>query len=152
MAKRFRFRLETLLRVRQTREREVRRRLAAKRAEIARLDGLDALAEEEIARTQAALVADQQGRIDPVILQRGRVWIGHLRRAMTLRAAQRATLQAQLQQLLADLRQARTQTRVLDKLRERRWAEFRRARERQEQADADELARQLQGFDRPGER
>ncbi len=152
MAKRFRFRLETLLRVRQTREREVRRRLAAKRAEIARLDRLDALAEEEIARTQAALVADQQGRIDPVILQRGRVWIAHLRRAMTLRAAQRATLQAQLQQLLAELRQARTQTRVLEKLRERRWAEFRRARERQEQADADELARQLHGFDRPAER
>jgi len=152
MAKRFKFRLETLLRVRQTREREARRRVAAKRAEIARLDRLDAQAEEEIARTQAALVADQQGRIDPVVLQRGRVWIGHLRRAMTLRAAQRATLQAQLQQLLAELRQARTQTRVLEKLRERRWAEFRRARERQEQADADELARQLHGFDRNAER
>ncbi len=148
MAKRFQFRLQTLLRVRQTREREARRRVGAKRAEIARLDRLDALAAEEIVRAQAALVADQQGRIDPLVLQRGRVWIGHVRRAMTLRAAQRTTLQSQLQQLLAELRQARTQTRVLEKLRERRRAEYRRARNRADQTAADEVARQLHGLER----
>jgi flagellar export protein FliJ len=144
MARRFAFRLETLLRVRQLREREAKRKVAAKRAEIALLDRLDRQTAEEISRQQADLLAGQRdGRLDPLALQRGRAWLGHLRRMVALRQVQRVDLVRQWQQLQAAWHAARTQARIIEKLRERRWAEYQHDRARQEQAAADELAQQL---------
>ena len=144
MARRFQFRLETLLRVRQLREREAKRKVAAKRAEIALVDRLNTQTVEEISRQQAALLAGQrEGRLDPLTLQRGRAWIGHLRRTIGQRHVQRAELLAQWQELQAAWHAARTQARIIEKLRERRWEEYVHDRERKEQAAADELAQQL---------
>jgi flagellar export protein FliJ len=144
MARRFRFPLETLLRVRVLREREAKRKVAAQRAEIARLDRLNRQTAEEISRQQAELLTGQQrGRLDPPALQRGRAWIAHLRRTIALRQTQRLDLVAQLQQLQAAWLEARKQARILDKLRARRWEAYVHERARAEQAAADELARQL---------
>ncbi len=144
MARRFEFRLETLLRVRQLREREAKRKVATQRAEIARLDRLNRETADEIAGRQAALLDDQRaGHLDPPALQRGRAWIAHLRRTMALRYEQRTDMVAQLQQLQAAWQALRTQARVIEKLRERRWAEYRHERARHEQAAMDELAQQL---------
>ncbi len=144
MAKRFAFRLATLLRVRARRERAAPRNLAAKRAELARLDQLNEQTAAEITRAQAELLADQrQGRLDPLALQRGRAWVAHLRRTMALRATQRAALVGQLELLAAVWREARKQKRVIEKLRERRWAEYVHERARGEQAEAEEMAQQL---------
>lgn len=144
MARRFRFRLETLLRVRRTREREAKRNVSAKRAEIARVDLLNQQTAAEITSQQELLLVKQQaGQLDPLALQRGRAWLAHLRRTVAERHVQRTTLVTQLDQLQAILRDARTQTRVLEKLRERRLADYRRDRNRREQAVADELAQQL---------
>jgi flagellar FliJ protein len=144
MARRFEFRLETLLRVRQLREREAKRKVAAQRAEIARLDRLDRQTADEISRQQAELLEGQRaGRVDPLTLQRGRAWIGHLRRTIALRQVQRTEMLAQLQQLQGVWRAARTQARIIEKLRERRWEQYVRDRARKEQAAADELAQQL---------
>jgi flagellar export protein FliJ len=70
-------------------------------------------------------------------------WIAHLRRTMALRYVQRTEMVAQLQQLQAAWQALRTQARVIEKLRERRFAEYRRERTRHEQTTMDELAQQL---------
>ena len=148
MAKRFEFRLQTLGRVRELRQREAKRKVAAKHAEIALLDRLNEQTAAEISRQQALLLADQQqGRLDPLSLQRGRAWIAFLRRTIAQRHAQRADLTTQLQELLVAYREARTQMRIIEKLRERRWNEYVHERDRQEQAAADELAQQLLGYE-----
>jgi flagellar FliJ protein len=144
MARRFDFRLGTLLRVRQLREQEAKRKVAAQRAEIARLDRLNRQTADDILRQQAELLEGQQhGRLDPLSLQRGRAWIAHLRRTIALRDLQRAEMTARLQQLQALWHAARTQARIIEKLRERRWQQYVRERRRDEQAAADELAQQL---------
>lgn len=148
MARRFEFRLETLLRVRQSREREAKRKVAAQRAALARLDRLNADTMAEMSRHQQALLDDQRaGLLDPLSLQRGRAWIAHLRRTIAERHVQRRELVAQLQQLQAAFQQARTELRIIEKLRERRWSQYVRARDRNEQAAADELAQHLHRYE-----
>ncbi|MEW6251418.1 MAG: hypothetical protein AB1716_12280, partial [Planctomycetota bacterium] len=143
MPRRFVFRLETLLRVRELREREAQRKLAARRAELARLDRLNDETARAILRQQAELRAAQGGLLDPLRLQRGRAWIAHLRRTMTLRQAQRAELVARIDELAAAWREARKQKRMIAELRARRWSEYVLLRDREEQAASDELAQQL---------
>jgi len=144
MAKRFTFRLQPLLDVRELHEREAKRRVAAKGAEIARLDQLNEQTVREILRQQEYLLAAQQtGQLNPLDLQRGRAWIAHLRKTIGVRQAQKAGLQEELRVLQEQLREARTQTRIIEKLRQRRWNEYADRRDKQEQAAADELAQQL---------
>jgi flagellar export protein FliJ len=144
MARRFRFPLQTLLKVRQLREREAKRKVAAQYAEIARLDQLDQAARREIAARQGDLLDHQRHRyLDPRDLSRGWSWIAHLRSAMAQRQAMRAEMVKELERLQAEFRAARQQTRIIEKLRERRWDEYSRDRRRREQAAADEVAQQL---------
>ena len=148
MARRFQFRLETLLRVRQLHEREAKRKVAAKRAEIALVDRLNEQTAAEISRQQEVLLTGQrQGRLDPLTLQRGRAWIAHLRRTIGQRYVQRTDLVAQWQELQAAWHAARRAARIIEKLRARRWEEYVHDRERKEQAAADELAQQLLGHE-----
>lgn len=147
MAKRFEFRLQTLLDVRALREREAKRKVAVQRAKLAQLDQLDAQAYAEIEQQQAVLRAAQTtSALHPPDLQRGRAWVAYLRRSIAERAQTRATLRRELQDLLVALREARRQTRTLEKLREKQQAAYRRQRDRREQAESDELALQLQVF------
>lgn len=148
MARRFRFPLQTLLRVRALHEQEAKRKLAAKQAEIAQLDRLNRQATEEIA-AQHGVLRGEQGKavLDAVALQRGRAWIAHLRRTVAQRMPERLELVRQLGELQDALREARKQTRIIEKLRERRLSEHQRALLRAEQAASDELAQQMHGFD-----
>lgn len=147
MARRFHFRLQTLLEVRALREREAKRAFAARQAAIARLDELNRQTSTEIESQQAALLAGMQtGTLDLLAMQRGRAWIAHLRKTITQRLQQRAEMVASLESLRAAWTAARTQLRIVEKLRERRWARYRRDRQRREQTEADELARQLPLF------
>ena len=146
MAKRFRFPLETLLRVRELREREAKRKVGLKQAEIARIDQLNRQTYAEIDAHQQVLRQQQQGTLTPGELVRERAWIAHLRRTIVQRQVQRVQLVNELQALLEELRIARVQKRVIEKLRERRWEEYRRDRARCEQTEADELAQQLHAF------
>lgn len=146
MAKRFQFRLQTVLRVRELREREAKRRVAEKRAELARLDQLDRQTSDEIRAQQDALRGLQSGAaLNPAELSRGRAWIAHLQRTLAQRQLVRAGLLRELEQRLADWRAARQQLRILEKLRERRWAEYVHGRQQAEQFESDELAQQLHG-------
>lgn len=147
MAKRFTFRLETLLRVREIREREAKRKVGAKQAEIARIDLLNRQTADDITARQAALRGTQHGLVSAADLIRERAWIAHLRRTIVERQTAREEFVTHLQDLQETLRHARTQKRVIEKLRERRYAEHQRRNRLREQADSDELARQLHVFE-----
>lgn len=144
MARAFQFRLATVMRVRELREREALRCVAAKRAEIARLDQLDEDARREVAACLARLSAtQQQSRLDPDEIARARSWIAHLRRVAAQRQQLRVRLAAELKPLLAALHEAHKQTRVLETLRDRQREEHRRTQAIREQSEADETAREL---------
>lgn len=159
MAKRFTFRLETLLRVRKLREREAQRGVAAVQAEIVAIDGLTRQIHAEIAAQQAYVrgsfhAAPSAGvapvsrdeRLDTTNVIRGRAWIAHLQRMLEHQARERTKAETRLRDALQALIQARTQSQIVEKLRERRLNEYRERRERQDESAADELARQLQAF------
>lgn len=144
MARRFQFSLETLLKIRRLREREAQRKVGAQRAAIARLDEADAAGQEEIRRQQGALLNQQEaGGVDARALARGWAWIGAIRREMAQRQLQREDMQRVLAQLQDGWRTARKQTRIIEKLRERRWEEHRHDLQRREQAQMDEVALRL---------
>jgi flagellar FliJ protein len=143
VARRFRFQLEALLRVREVREREAKRKVGAKRAEIARIDDLNRQCAEEISRHQDRLRQGQLGTLDTAELARQRAWIAYLRGTVVERQALRAAMIKELERLREELREARKQKRIIEKLRQRRWDEYIRNRKRSEQAEADELAQQL---------
>lgn len=144
MARRFRFRLETLLRVRRIAEREQQRQLAARQAEVKRLDGLVAELHAEIARRQQALLGEQSTpALDAPSLSRQRAWIAYLRQMLHAQQNLRVRAASELEAARRRLQEARVRTRTVETLRERRWQEYRHERELAEQAESDELARQL---------
>ena len=145
MPRRFRFRLETVLRVRELREREAKRKVGAKLAEIAALDQLNQQAATEISKRQDDLNLSQQSEhLDTRELSGGRAWIAFLRRSIAQRQVTRASLLTELEKLRAELVAARTQTRILEKLRERKHEAWNREGQLREQAEMDDVARRLQ--------
>jgi flagellar FliJ protein len=146
--RRFQFRLETVLDVRRVREREARREVAARRLELSRVERLNHETRAAIGEQQDLLRGVQQsGAVEPAVLAQRRAWIAHLRQGLLQREALRRELQSRVAAALERLRLARQQTRTIEKLRERRHAEHRRAAQRHEQRISDELARQLPTFD-----
>lgn len=149
MARGFTFRLETLLRVRAVRERDVRRRLATERAELALLNRADDEAQTAIRSQQNSLLglqtgmAIQSGTIRPIELARGRAWIAHLQRDMAERALLRQQRERRILEVQNELREARQQTKMIEKLRERRWGDFAQDRRRREQRETDDVGQQL---------
>lgn len=144
MAVPFRFRLKTLLRVRDLREREARRKVAAKQAAIAQLDEASRAAAEEILRRESAMrVQVERGPVNATELLRERGWIGHLRRQILEQQQLRADLQRELESLQEAWRRARMDLKVMEKLRERRFEQHRRAQSLREQAETDEVAQKL---------
>ncbi len=143
MARRFRFQLETLLRVRELRQREAERRLAARQADLVRLDHLRDETAREVSVCQERLRERQAGKIDPRDLTARQAWIVHLRRCLASAEQQRAALQQELRDLRQNVQVARTQTRMLEKLRARRKDEHRRTVNHQQQNATEEVARQL---------
>lgn len=144
MAKAFRFRLDTLMRVREIREREAKRRVGAKRAEIARVEAAIRETGEEITRASGGLSAAQQKpALDVAELARERSWIAHLQRIVQQQTALRAALEQDHRGLLEEMRQAHVQLRIIQKLRERRWAAHQHEQTLREMGESDELARNL---------
>lgn len=144
MARRFRFSLATVQRVRESHEREAKRRVGVKLAEIAQLDQRVRSYEERIAQTQSGL-RELQGdeSLDITAVTRDRAWIAHLRRVIAQEGQKRAVLLQELAPLQAAMREARKQTRIIEKLREKRWTEHVRSEALREQHESDEMARDL---------
>lgn len=144
MAKRFVFRLETVRRVRELREREAQRAVAGMRAQIAQFEQQNAQAQHEIAEVQQRLANQQTlSSIDPTELSRGRSWIAHLRITILQRERQIAELSSKLQELLDVWREARKQLEIINKLRDRRLDAHRTMVRKYEQREMDAVAQRL---------
>jgi len=140
MAKRFRFRFETMLKARRQREdqhkRIVGRRLreiAATREELARIRRLESDGIESVRAVQ------QAGRIDPHQAVSYRAWVAHLHRSALDVQTRMAGLEARLAQERADLAEAAKQRRILEKLKERQWERHRLDEQRAETRASDDL-------------
>jgi flagellar FliJ protein len=145
VAKRFRFRLETVLRVRKLREREARRKLAVEYEKVARLDALITQTREEIENQMSALrLAQQTATLDPAAIVRGHAWSHHLQRMLLQQQELRSKAQQKVEQALGVLREARRASRAIEKLREKQWETYVAERDKQDQAEIEELAQQLQ--------
>jgi flagellar export protein FliJ len=145
MARRFVFRLETVQRVRALREQQAQRDLAAERAAITQLEQANAAAQREIAATHDRLVGAQRGaQIDATELARGRAWVAQLRAQILQREHQIAQHAAKLEALLDVWRMARKELKVIEKLRERRYAAYADDLRRREQLEQDEVAQRMQ--------
>ena len=144
MPKRFHFPLQTLLRVRSLSEREAKRRVGVVLAEIGRLEAtIDGL-QNDIRARQTGLCQQQSGlTLQPDELARGRMWIVSLRMQIARAHQEAQQRRAELAQRQSELAEARKQTRVIEKLRERRYEAWRKNISRHEQSGSDETARQL---------
>lgn len=137
--RRFRFRLERVLSMRRLRAQMLQQRVAVARA------ALRAAEQQLIAATAAyrdasdSLCQQEAAGVTAGLLRHGRLHLGHL--AETVAAGEGAVkaAQAALQTALHDLAKAQQAEKALERLRERRWLEYRREALKREQAQLDEL-------------
>ncbi len=141
MATQFKFRLEPLLRLRvqaeKTKQRIVARRLVAISEGQRRMEEIATQERDERARLREASGPGSMS-VDEVMASRG--WIGRLQRDRWAMGAQIAAHEKQLlieREALAD---AAKQRKILEKLRERRLAEYRMRMNRAEDRFLDETA------------
>lgn len=144
MAARFRFRLQTVLRLRELAEREARRQVGVKQAEIAQLDQQNLQTNNEIRQRQRLLTqAQSRAQLDLADLSQGRTWIARLRQAIWQRELVKAEKQKELDVLSDKWRETRKQLKIIEKLRERRAAAHRKAATKKETLELEETARRL---------
>lgn len=144
MARKFEFRLQTLLRVRALREQEAKRKLGAKQHEVAQAQrAIGALVGQIEQRQDVTREVLHRPHLDSGALARERAWTAHLRHMLAEHYQQRQALLTEVGRLREELRLARTQTRVVEKLRERRWEHYREQVAHTEQVETDDLARDM---------
>ncbi len=149
MAKRFVFRLETLLKLRRQREDKQKRVVAEWLRQISRVQREIRSLEEQIA-DQVGAMRDciGHGRIDVPWIARNRHWLSHLQRGRLEAEGHLRLLEARLAQERVVLVHAMKEKRVLEKLRERQEDRYRKELDRQEVLVADELSTVRYMFDR----
>jgi len=140
MAKGFAYRLEPLLKLRRRYEDEQKRVVAARLREISVLEQRQQVLEQEIVRQAEAMRrALGAGEVEMEHLRMSRHWMLRLRRGVletdAALSAERALLAAERQALA----EARKNTKVLERLKERRREEWWTAWQRREQAELDEM-------------
>lgn len=150
--KRFTFPLETLLRVRELREREAKRAVAVRQSELARIDRLSEATRREIHNSHETLRSRQSAGpavlLHPAELARQRAWIAHLQLLLLQQQQMRIDAAQQLAQSISNLNRARTSTKTVEKLKSHRLAAYRKRQNRHEQAASDDLAQQLLSLSR----
>ncbi len=144
MAKRFKFRLAALLDLRKRREEEQRRVVARRVREIQRSRG--ALSElhrrVDDAMAQARRDCDRPA-IDVASVLQGQRWRAHLKRRIGEQCAEIDGLASLLRDERMGLARRATERKAIEKLRERRLAEYHAARRRRERFEEDEIASNL---------
>jgi flagellar export protein FliJ len=140
MARTRTFQFETLLRLREQRQKEQERVVASRLRQIQALEFRRDRLNEQISK-QAELIrgAMQSREMDIDHLKLGRHWLGHLRRGVLEAQSEILTQRALLAAERASLVQVRKQTQVMDRLKEIHLAEYWAERDRREQLELDEL-------------
>lgn len=140
MAKRYKFRLETLLRLRKQQEDQQKRVVASRLREVRTLRERSQYLSTEIAHHQdQTRLSLSQARMDLDDLKLGRHWLIRLRRGVLAADAQITTQRSLLAQERADLTEARKQTKVLERLKERQRQAYLVELNRRERAELDEM-------------
>ena len=148
MARRFRFRFETMLKIRRQREDEQKRVVAEKVRQMTQTrEQIEALARQIQEETDAIRVSQATGAIDIQQVMRHRHWIGHLHKGVLDAQGRLRFLEARLAQERAVLTEAVKQRRILEKLKERQWQRHRDQEQRTETRESDELATVRYVFD-----
>jgi flagellar FliJ protein len=144
MAKRFEFRLQTVLRIRKQDEDACKRvvadrlrRIKAVHSEVVALQGQ--MADEIRAFRQTHAV----GRLDMRQVMQHRHWLIHLQQGVLMANSRLAELQRQLEQDRIALTEARKRVRVLEKLKERQHERYRHELNRMEARENDEIGNTL---------
>lgn len=144
MAKRFTFRLETVLRLRRMAEDECRRRVAERLREIARVEAdvrrLDEQFHWEVDRSR---VDQQSPEMDVMTVRRRRSYMGYLQRSIGGCEAQSDALRKKLEEDQKALAHASKEVKVLEKLRDRQLDRQRESERRAERAEEDEVGQQV---------
>ena len=140
MAKRFIFRFETLLRLRQQKEDLQKRVVAVRMRQIQQLQDRHALLIERIGQQSDAIREHMRlGPLDGDALRWSRDWLVRLRQGVLETDAEIATQRAILAQERAALVESRREAEVMSRLRERQKESYVALLEREEQRAADDL-------------
>jgi flagellar protein FliJ len=149
MAKRFKFRFGTMLKIRKQREDEQKRVVAARLRQIAQVrDQRQALQHQIQAEIDAIRTSQARGAIDIQQVMRHRHWLGHLHKGVLEADARTRFLEARLAQERVVLAEAVKQRRILEKLRERQWVRYQTEESRRETRENDEMSTVRYVFDR----
>lgn len=137
--RRFEFGLKNVLKVRQTTEERLKQEYAQQTRRLAdeyrKLETLSA----QILASEKETRAARSGGLDINLERRYFEYLQALERRLLKNRAQIAVLETELKRQQGVLLQARRAVKVLEKLRERRWAEYAKKARRQEQKSLDDL-------------
>lgn len=149
MARRFRFRFATMLKIRRQREDEQKRIVAERLRQIGQTrDHRDVLLRQIREEADAIRQSQACGSIDIQQVMRHRHWLGHLHRGVLEAESRLRFLEARLAQERAVLAEAVKQRKILEKLRDRQWQRHARAEGVREMKEGDELATVRYVFER----
>ena len=144
MAKKYTFRLQTVLRLRKTAEDECRRRVAGRLREIARVESEVRHLHEQFAWEVDRSRDDQRNpAMNVMTIRRRRGYMGHLQRRKGECEAQVRVLREKLEEDQKALAHASKEVKVLEKLRDRQWDRHRELERRAERAEEDEIGQQM---------
>ncbi len=144
MAKRFTFRLETVLTLRKRSEDRQRRAVAERLRDLQqsreRLSGLHQRAADTIARVRSGR---RQDEFDVLRARQEHQWHGHLKRRIADQRQEIKDLQTTLDRERAELARRSKDRKAIDKLRERQLLAHQTEQNRRERAESDECATQM---------
>ena len=144
MARKFRFRLEVLRRVRELEQDAQRRCVAAAIREVSSVEGQLVQLGEQLRDTFESCRSEKDfGRLDPATLRAHQQHTEYLHRKIRDAQVQLVARQRQVGEEQAKLAEARKKLRVLEKLRERKRESYLRESAREEQKETDEAASQM---------
>lgn len=141
MAKKNRFRLNTVLKLRKQREDGHRRIVAARLREIMRTQERIMTLSDQVEKEIDAMRGGRRGgMLDVTQIARHRHWLTHLQRGILETEAQLRAIQAKLSQERAELVAASRDRKALDKLKEKHVAKIRIQAEKRRRQEEDEMA------------
>lgn len=144
MAKKYTFRLQTVLRLRKTTEDECRRRVAVCLREIALAESDVRRLDEQFGWEVSRSRDDQQSsEMDVTIVRQRRSYMGYLQRRHYEIEEHIRVLRKKLQENQGALAHASKEVKALEKLRDRQWDRQRELERRAEQAEEDEIGQQM---------
>ena len=152
MAKRFRFRLEPMLRLRQQQADQAKRVVAERLRRISSVQQEIGLLERQITQQIAAMRSGPMvGSLDVGTISRHRAWLTHLQGGVLAGMTRVRQLQAELVTERASLGEATKLVKILETLRDRQADRYYKELDRQELIEADEMSVQRYVFARQHE-